>query len=159
MVVCSVNAPAVGRSACFTVGKGKLRARPLARIADGPGHAATPGDEALGTCPARHANIENTKSPSVRAIAHIGLTVSDLQHATNFWQQVLGFMLEGTAAGSGSLLAETTGVAGAHSKLALIALPHSDRSAPGRPYHRLCALPRAPTCLAGQELDAAYIRS
>ncbi|WP_368773370.1 VOC family protein [Deinococcus metallilatus] len=89
--------------------------------------------------------IENTKSLSVQAIAHIGLTVSDLQHATNFWQQVLGFTLEGTAEGSGSLLAETTDVAGAHSKLAFIALPHSDRSASGRPHHHLCSLLRAPT--------------
>ncbi|WP_189008652.1 VOC family protein [Deinococcus roseus] len=39
---------------------------------------------------------QQTKPAGVLAFAHVGLTVSDLQHTIDFWQQVLGFTLQGT---------------------------------------------------------------
>lgn len=58
--------------------------------------------------------------PTVEAIAHVAIAVSDLQHHINFWQQVLGFELEGVAEVSGSLPEDETGVPGLRSKLAML---------------------------------------
>lgn len=46
--------------------------------------------------------------------------MSDLEHQIQFWQQVMGFTLEGTAEVGGTLPEEETGVPGLRSKLAML---------------------------------------
>jgi catechol 2,3-dioxygenase-like lactoylglutathione lyase family enzyme len=62
----------------------------------------------------------NTQTPKVLSIVHVAIAVSDLQHQVDFWQQVLGFKLEGRAEISGSLPEEETGVPGLCSKIAML---------------------------------------
>jgi catechol 2,3-dioxygenase-like lactoylglutathione lyase family enzyme len=62
---------------------------------------------------------EQTVQPqNVQGIVHVAIAVSDLQNHIGFWQQVLGFKLDGTAEVSGSLPEDETGVPGIRSKIA-----------------------------------------
>ncbi len=61
---------------------------------------------------------QSTQSQNVLGIVHIAIAVSDLQHHIDFWQQVLGFKLDGTAEVSGTLPEDETGVPGIRSKIA-----------------------------------------
>ena len=61
---------------------------------------------------------QHTQAQNVQGIVHIAIAVSDLPHQTEFWQQVLGFKLDGTAEISGSLPEDETGVPGIRSKIA-----------------------------------------
>src|SRR5437879_2230215 len=64
-------------------------------------------------------------SASFRIIAadHTGITVSNLERALEFWQNVLGFELSHRAHQTGEMAAEITGVAGAEIKLAVVKAP------------------------------------
>jgi catechol 2,3-dioxygenase-like lactoylglutathione lyase family enzyme len=55
---------------------------------------------------------QTTQPQNVLGIVHIAIAVSDLQHHIGFWQQVLGFKLDGTAEVGGSLPEDETGVPG-----------------------------------------------
>ena len=57
-------------------------------------------------------------APNVLGIVHIAIAVSDLPHQIGFWQQVLGFTLDGTAEVGGSLPEDETGVPGLRSRIA-----------------------------------------
>ncbi|SMB82939.1 VOC family protein [Deinococcus hopiensis] len=57
---------------------------------------------------------------NVLEIVHTAIAVSDLQHQIDFWQQVLGFTLEGKAEIGGSLPEDETGVPGIRSKIAML---------------------------------------
>lgn len=57
-------------------------------------------------------------APNVLGIVHIAIAVSDLHHQIGFWQQVLGFTLDGTAEVGGSLPEDETGVPGLRSRIA-----------------------------------------
>lgn len=61
-----------------------------------------------------------TPAQNVLGIVHTAIAVSDLQHQLGFWQQVLGFTLEGTAEIGGSLPEDETGVPGIRSKIAML---------------------------------------
>lgn len=63
---------------------------------------------------------EDTKFQRVQAIVHVAIAVSNLEQAIGFWQQVLGFTLDGTAEVGGSLPENETGVAGIRSKIAML---------------------------------------
>lgn len=63
---------------------------------------------------------ERSKPPQVLGVAHTAIAVSDLQHQIDYWQQVLGFKLEGVAEIGGSLPEDETGVAGIRSKVAML---------------------------------------
>ncbi|GGJ42911.1 VOC family protein [Deinococcus roseus] len=65
-------------------------------------------------------NPEQTHPAGVQAFAHVGITVSDLQHTIDFWQQVLGFTLQGTTEVGGPLAEDVTGVPGIRSKVAFL---------------------------------------
>ena len=57
---------------------------------------------------------------NVLGVVHTAIAVSDLQHQLDFWQEVLGFKLEGTAEIGGSLPEDETGVPGIRSKIAIL---------------------------------------
>lgn len=59
-------------------------------------------------------------APQVLGIVHVALAVSDLPHQIEFWQQVLGFKLDGVAEIGGPLPEDETGVAGLRSKIAVL---------------------------------------
>lgn len=63
---------------------------------------------------------EHSKTVGVQAFAHVGITVSDLQHTIDFWQQVLGFTLQGIVEVGGPLAEDVTGVQGIRSKVAFL---------------------------------------
>jgi catechol 2,3-dioxygenase-like lactoylglutathione lyase family enzyme len=63
---------------------------------------------------------QNAQTRNVVGIVHTAIAVSDLQHQIDFWQQVLGFTLEGTAEIGGSLPEDETGVPGIRSRIALL---------------------------------------
>ena len=64
-----------------------------------------------------------TKSFRIIAADHTGITVSNLERALEFWQNVLGFELSHRAHQTGDLAREITGVAGAEIKLAVVKAP------------------------------------
>ncbi len=61
-----------------------------------------------------------TPAQQVLGIVHTAIAVSDLAHQIDFWQQVLGFRLEGTAEIGGPLPEDETGVPGIRSKIAML---------------------------------------
>lgn len=61
-----------------------------------------------------------TPPPSVVAIAHTAIAVSDLDHQVGYWRQVLGFTLDGTAEVGGPLPEDETGVPGLRSRIAVL---------------------------------------
>jgi catechol 2,3-dioxygenase-like lactoylglutathione lyase family enzyme len=61
-----------------------------------------------------------TPAQNVLGIVHVAIAVGDLEHQINFWQQVLGFKLDGTAEVSGALPEDETGVPGMGSKIAQV---------------------------------------
>ena len=61
-----------------------------------------------------------TPAQKVLGIVHTAIAVSDLAHQIEFWQQVLGFRLEGTAEIGGPLPEDETGVPGIRSKIAML---------------------------------------
>lgn len=63
---------------------------------------------------------ENGKAPRVLDIVHVAIAVSDLRHQMDFWQQVLGFTLEGVAEIGGPLPEDETGVPGLRSRVAML---------------------------------------
>ena len=65
-------------------------------------------------------NAQNTQAPQVLSIVHVAIAVSDVQHQVDFWQQVLGFTLEGMAEVGGPLPEDETGVPGLRSKIAML---------------------------------------
>ena len=64
-------------------------------------------------------------SASFRIIAadHTGITVSNLERALEFWQNVLGFEFSHRAHQSGEMVEQITGVKGAELKLAVVKAP------------------------------------
>lgn len=58
----------------------------------------------------------------VLAPVHVAIAVSDLEQQLAFWQQVMGFTLQGTTTVSGPLPEQETGVANFSSRLAMLAL-------------------------------------
>jgi glyoxylase I family protein len=62
---------------------------------------------------------------SFRIIAadHTGITVSNLEHSLDFWQNVLGFEFSHRAHQTGRMAEEITGVKGAELKLAVVKAP------------------------------------
>ena len=62
---------------------------------------------------------------SFRIIAadHTGITVSNLERALEFWQNVLGFEFSHRADQSGEMVEQITGVKGAELKLAVVKAP------------------------------------
>ena len=62
---------------------------------------------------------------SFRIIAadHTGITVSNLERALEFWQNVLGFEFSHRAHQSGEMVEQITGVKGAELKLAVVKAP------------------------------------
>lgn len=56
----------------------------------------------------------------VLGVVHVAVAVSDLEHELGFWQQVLGFRLEGVAEVGGPLPEDETGVPGLRSRLAML---------------------------------------
>jgi catechol 2,3-dioxygenase-like lactoylglutathione lyase family enzyme len=65
-----------------------------------------------------HVTNQNTQVQNVLGIVHVAIAVSDLQQQIDFFQQVLGFKLDGTAEVSGQLPEDETGVPGIRSKVA-----------------------------------------
>ena len=63
---------------------------------------------------------ESKGGSSVQGFVHVGIAVSDLQHQMDFWQQVMGFKLDGVTEVSGSLPEDETGVPGLRSKIAML---------------------------------------
>lgn len=63
---------------------------------------------------------QKTQTPTVLGIAHVAIAVSDVQRQVEFWQQVLGFELQGMADVGGALPEEETGVPGIRSRIALL---------------------------------------
>ena len=63
---------------------------------------------------------QRVQAPQVLGIAHVAIAVSDVQHQVDFWQQVLGFKLEGMAEIGGSLPEDETGVPGIRSTIAML---------------------------------------
>jgi len=66
---------------------------------------------------------------SFRIIAadHTGITVSNLERALDFWQNVLGFEFSHRAYQTSEMASEITGVAGAEIKLAVVKAPGGHR--------------------------------
>lgn len=62
----------------------------------------------------------NRPSSNILGVVHVAIAVSDLQHQIRFFQEVLGFKLDGVTEVSGSLPEDETGVPGLHSKLAML---------------------------------------
>ncbi|GMA14238.1 hypothetical protein E5F05_02610 (plasmid) [Deinococcus metallilatus] len=62
----------------------------------------------------------STQAQKVLGIVHTAIAVSNLQHQVEFWQQVLGFTLDGTAEIGGPLPEDETGVPGIRSKIAML---------------------------------------
>jgi catechol 2,3-dioxygenase-like lactoylglutathione lyase family enzyme len=62
----------------------------------------------------------STQTQNVLGIVHTAIAVSDLRHQVEFWQQVLGFTLDGTAEIGGRLPEDETGVPGIRSKIAML---------------------------------------
>ncbi|WP_425148411.1 VOC family protein [Deinococcus sp.] len=60
----------------------------------------------------------STQAQNVQGIVHVAIAVSDLQHQLDFFQQVLGFHLDGTAEVGGPLPEDETGVPGIRSRIA-----------------------------------------
>ena len=56
----------------------------------------------------------------VRSVSHTGITVSDLDEAVGFWTEVLGFEFLGSGEVGGTLVENTTGVPGAHVRVAMV---------------------------------------
>ena len=63
---------------------------------------------------------QRAQVPQVLSVAHVAIAVSDVQYQAEFWQQVLGFNLEGIAEIGGSLPEDETGVPGIRSKIAML---------------------------------------
>ena len=59
----------------------------------------------------------------ITAADHTGITVSNLEHALEFWQNVLGFEFSHRAHQSGEMVEQITGVKGAELKLAVVKAP------------------------------------
>ncbi|PYE50396.1 VOC family protein [Deinococcus yavapaiensis] len=62
----------------------------------------------------------STQSQNVLGIVHTAIAVSDIHHQIDFWQQVLGFKLDGMAEIGGPLPEDETGVPGIRSKVAML---------------------------------------
>lgn len=63
---------------------------------------------------------QRKQGPQVLNIAHVAIAVSNIQVQADFWQQVLGFTLQGMAEIGGSLPEDETGVPGIRSKIAMV---------------------------------------
>ena len=59
----------------------------------------------------------------ITAADHTGITVSNLERALEFWQNVLGFGFSHRAHQSGEMVEQITGVKGAELKLAVVKAP------------------------------------
>jgi len=59
----------------------------------------------------------------ITATDHTGITVSNLERALEFWQNVLGFEFSHRAHQSGEMVEQITGVKGAELKLAVVKAP------------------------------------
>jgi catechol 2,3-dioxygenase-like lactoylglutathione lyase family enzyme len=57
------------------------------------------------------------------AADHTGITVSNLEHSLEFWQNVLGFEFSHRAHQTSEMASEVTGVPGAEIKLAVVKAP------------------------------------
>ena len=67
--------------------------------------------------------MSTSKSFRVIAADHTGITVSNLERALDFWQNVLGFEFSHRAHQTAEMASEITGVAGAEIKLAVVKAP------------------------------------
>ena len=75
-------------------------------------------------CSLPPANVNKTVSATHAIDAdHTGITVSNLDRALDFWQNVLGFEFSHTAHQAGRMAEEITGVSGAEIKLAVVKTP------------------------------------
>lgn len=63
---------------------------------------------------------ESTPPDNVLGIVHTAIAVSDLSRQIGFWQEVLGFTLDGVAEVGGALPEQETGVPGLRSRLAML---------------------------------------
>ena len=61
---------------------------------------------------------QSAPAQNVLGAVHVAIAVSDLQHHIGFWQEVLGFKLDGTAEVGGPLPEDETGVPGLRSRIA-----------------------------------------
>src|SRR6266513_3901973 len=102
---------------------------------------------------------------SFRIIAadHTGITVSNLERALEFWQNVLGFEFSHRAHQSGEMVEQITGVKGAELKLAVVKAPGGHKIelleylAPSDRKHvdlRPCDIGHAHVALTVDDLDA-----
>lgn len=73
-------------------------------------------------------HVDKTVSATHRIDAnHTGITVSNLDRALDFWQNVLGFEFSHTSHQVGGMAEEITGVSGAEIKLAVVKAPGGHR--------------------------------
>ena len=103
---------------------------------------------------------------SFRIIAadHTGITVSNLERALEFWQNVLGFEFSHRAHQSGEMVEQITGVKGAELKLAVVKAPGGHKielleylAPPDRKQHadlRPCDVGHVHVALMVDDLDA-----
>ena len=103
---------------------------------------------------------------SFRIIAadHTGITVSNLERALEFWQNVLGFEFSHRAHQSGEMVEQITGVKGAELKLAVVKAPDGHKielleylAPPDRKKHadlRPCDVGHVHVALTVENLDA-----
>jgi catechol 2,3-dioxygenase-like lactoylglutathione lyase family enzyme len=100
----------------------------------------------------------------VIAADHTGITVSNLEHSLEFWQNVLGFEFSHRAHQTSELASEITGVAGAEIKLAVVKAPGGHKielleylAPPDRKQHvdrRPCDVGSVHVALTVDNLDA-----
>src|SRR5438876_1115336 len=100
----------------------------------------------------------------VIAADHTGITVSNLERALEFWQNVLGFELSHRTYQTGEMASEITGVAGAEIKLAVVKAPGGHKielleylAPPDRKRHvdlRPCDVGSVHVALLMDDLDA-----
>jgi len=100
----------------------------------------------------------------ITAADHTGTTVSNLERALEFWQNVLGFEFSHRAHQSGEMVEQITGVKGAELKLAVVKAPGGHKielleylAPPDRKQHaglRPCDVGSVHVALAVDNLDA-----
>lgn len=59
-------------------------------------------------------------TPPIRAVAHTGVTVADVDRSIDFWHGALGFEVLFRVEAHGSFAADTTGVPGADIRVAMV---------------------------------------
>jgi len=111
-----------------------------------------------------------SKGESFRIIAadHTGITVSNLERALEFWQNVLGFEFSHRAHQTREMAGQITGVAGAEIKLAVVKAPGGHKielleylAPPDRKQHvdlRPCDVGLVHVALTVDNLDAVLER-